>query len=282
MEPGEGCSTRRPGGGRPACPWLGLCLALLAGCATPGPGLDQALQADHQPPAPAAGLAEYYVVHCPDVLDLRVDGRPDLTGERAVGPDGRIDLGDGGRVRVDGQTVSAGAQRVAEEADVPPDRVQLRVVEFNSQQVYLFGQVHGLQRAIPYRGPETVVELLQRAGGVTPGAAPHEIYVVRSHLAEGGRPEVFRIDLHAILARRDQHTNLHVQPFDQVYIGESRQASLERCVPPCLRPFYESMCGLRRPTGRANGPPPPGTENQAGPPAPQAKSWLSAHLGSSS
>jgi hypothetical protein len=105
----------------------------------------------------------------------------------------------------------------------------------------------GLQRAVAYQGPETVIDLLQRLGGITPGAAPDEVYVVRSHVSEGKPPEVFRVDLHNILVQHDNRTNIPLQPFDQVFVGETRQSIFEHCVPPWLRPFYESICGMRRP-----------------------------------
>ena len=45
-----------------------------------------------------------------------------------------------------------------------------------------------------------MLDLLQRVGGIAPGAAPQDVYVVRSHLGEG-RPEVFHVDLDAIVLR---------------------------------------------------------------------------------
>jgi protein involved in polysaccharide export with SLBB domain len=118
------------------------------------------------------------------------------------------------------------------------------VAEFNSQQIYLFGQVVGLQRAVAYQGPENVLDLLRRTGGITPGAAPNDVYVIRPRIDEDRPPEVFHINLGSILMDQDQHTNLRLQAFDQVYIGETRKANLEKCIPPCLRPLYKSVCGL--------------------------------------
>jgi hypothetical protein len=46
---------------------------------------------------------------------------------------------------------------------------------------------------------------------------------------------------------QDQGTNLRLQPFDRVFVGEAKKSSLEKCLPPCLRPMYEKLCGMRRP-----------------------------------
>jgi protein involved in polysaccharide export with SLBB domain len=227
--------------------WLGgLLIALAGGCAAGRTEFEQALLADRTPGAHGRDPSGQYRVHCPDVVELDVDGAAAWSGTRRIGADGRIALGNGQRLRVDGLTPPAVAAAVAERAGVPPGSVRVRVAEFNSQQVYLIGEV-GVQRALPYRGPETVLELLQRAGGITPGAAPGDVQVVRTHVADGTTPEVFHIDLEAIVLKKDQHTNVRIEPFDQVYVGQSRRGRLRPCFPPWLRPTYEALCGLRRP-----------------------------------
>src|SRR6202022_2652302 len=148
---------------------------------------------------------------------------------------------------VEGRTPPEVARLIASETGQPPGDVEVRVAEFRSQHVFLFGQIVGWQRAVPYQGQETVLDLLQRVGGITPGAAPGDVYVVRSHIAQGRAPEVFRIDLRAIVMDRDARTNLRLRPFDRVYVGESRSLDVEKCIPPCFRPFYELLCGLYRP-----------------------------------
>ncbi len=235
----------------------GLLIALATGCAAGRPPLEQALLADHTPGAHGSDASAQYRVHCPDVLELDVDGAADWSGTRRIGADGRITLGDGSRLRVDGLTPPAVAAAVAARAGIQPGRVQVRVVEFNSQQVYLIGEVGGVQRALPYRGPETVLDLLQRAGGIAPGAAPRDVQVVRTHVADGTTPEVFHIDLEAIVLKKDQHTNIRIEPCDQVYVGQSRRGRLRPCFPPWLRPTYEALSGLRRPNGGSLGSNPP-------------------------
>jgi polysaccharide export outer membrane protein len=225
---------------------------LVTGCAAPGQHLDLARLGERPTAARQNELVEEYHIGCPDVLEASIpDVRPGSTrrlvsGPRRVGADGRIDLGALGRLRVEGKTVAEVAQAIAERAGLPRSQVRVRVVEYNSQQVYLTGQVNGLKRAVAYQGPEKVVELLQRAGGLTAGAAVGDVKVVRAHIVDGRAPEVFKVDLEAIMDNHDQASNLVIQPFDQIYVGESRQSSLERCMPPLLLPFYRTVCGLER------------------------------------
>jgi polysaccharide export outer membrane protein len=191
------------------------------------------------------GVADHYSVGCPDVLAVEVLNRPDLSGKYAVGPDGRIEMARLGRPRVDGLTPSAIAQLLAKQAGMPSSQVRVHVADYQSRQIYLFGQVHGLQRAVAYQGQETVLDLLQRIGGITPGAAPSDVFVIRPRIAEGQRPEVFHVDLRAIVLNGDQRTNIRLQPFDQIHVGETRQALVERCIPGWLRPLYQALWETR-------------------------------------
>lgn len=235
MQPGKARSS-----------WLILLLGVgLAGCAADRASVEKNLMADKQTARLHEGVAEQYRVGCPDVLEIRVGEKPDLSGQYAVGPNGRIDLGDYGSLRVEGRTLAEVAELVAKETGTPAETAQARVVEFRSQFVLLFGQVIGWQRTVPYQGQETVLDLLQRVGGITPGAEPDDVYVVRAHLGDNRRPEVFRVDLQAIVLKNDRSTNIRLLPFDQIYVGENRQALVERSFPPWLRPVYQAFWNMR-------------------------------------
>jgi protein involved in polysaccharide export with SLBB domain len=196
--------------------------------------------------------AAAYLIGCPDVLEVTVAGNSALSGRRVVGPDGAINLGSLDRVRVEGMTVPAAARCIAGALTVPPESVTVRVRDYRSQSIYLAGEVTGWQRSVPYEGPETVLDLLRRVGGVTPGAAEGDVYVVRGHIPEGRTPQVFHIDLRAIVLHHEEQTNIRLQPFDQVHVGETGKSCYKRCIPPCLRPLYEKLCGLNQQDNDAN------------------------------
>jgi protein involved in polysaccharide export with SLBB domain len=227
------------------CGWL--CLLLLSGCARWRPHIDEAIWKAHETPGRSGEAAAGYRVACPDVLALSIDGRVDWQGRQVmIGVDGRVDLGNLGRLRVEGQTPGEIARQLAERLEVAPSAVQVRVAEYRSQKVYIFGQVKGHERALPFRGEETVLGLLQRAGGITPAAAPDDIYVIRARVAEGKQPEVFPVNLRDIVLHHDLKTNLTLEPFDQVYIGETRRSTIGKCIPPIFLPLYEGLCGMYR------------------------------------
>jgi protein involved in polysaccharide export with SLBB domain len=229
--------------------WAGFLasgLSVLAGCAAHRTRIEQALRADRPPPSHLQEIAGDYRVHCPDVLNVDIAPAPHYSGLQRIHADGRINLGDAGRLRVDGETAPEIVRIVSQVVGVSPQQVHVAVAEYNSQYLYLFGQVAGMQRTVPYQGPETVVDLLHRVGGLTPGAALHDIRVVRPHVAEGKAPEVFHIDLAAILLRGDPETNIVLEPYDQIHIGQSRRSYFSDCLPPWLRPFYDRACGMKR------------------------------------
>lgn len=223
----------------------GLVLCLLIGCTASGQRVEPIPTAQPPPGAPRAESSGPYRIACPDELEITTAHLPRISGPHVVGPDGRIDLGDLGRPRIDGKTATEAAAVIAERAGVSAAAIQVAVRTYRSQQVYLVGEVRSLQRAVPYQGPERVVELLQRVGGLTSGAALGDVYLIRSHLTAGRSPEVLRVDVSAIMTKHEQRTNFIVQPFDQITVGETRQSILARSLPPFFLPFYQSLFGLQ-------------------------------------
>ena len=194
MKTGERWSSWKS---RAACSLLALPLLLYApGCAKDRAEVEKNLMTQASA-VRNAGVTEHYRVGCPDLIELVVTQRPEFSGRYEVGVDGVIDLGEYGKLGVEGKTLAEIVKLVAAETGANRDTIQARVLEFHSQFILLFGEISGLQRSVPYRGQETVLDLLQRVGGITPGAEPRDVYVVRPHLGDSTRPELFHVDLSA-------------------------------------------------------------------------------------
>ena len=188
-----------------------------------------------------AGVIDNYRVACPDVIELVVAERPDFNGKYEIGVEGVLNLGDYGKLRIEGRTPPDIAMLLAAETGASQESIKVRIVEFRSQHVLLFGEVVGKQRSVPYHGQETVLDLLQRVGGLTPGAEPTDVFVVRPHVGDNKRAEVFHVDLRAIVMKQDHKTNIRVLPFDQVFVGETRQARIENAIPPWMQAIYRAV-----------------------------------------
>ena len=189
-----------------------------------------------------AAVAEYRV-GCPDVLQVSVPNHPHLSGEFHIRPDGRIDFGKHGEMRVEGRTTEEIAQRLAIYSGNYPQFVTVAVAEYGSQRILVFGEVVGWQRSVAYRGPERVADVVRRAGGLSDGASPEKIYVVRTHIADGGRPEIFHIDWQAITEKNEHKSNIVIQPFDQIYVGESHRSRIGKSLPRYLASLVRIFTG---------------------------------------
>jgi protein involved in polysaccharide export with SLBB domain len=270
MKPGKGGTFWKAGKSPHGRGWgrfrlfsmLPLLLLSLAetGCLGPSKrsNVEKHLMANKSPEERRQEVVNSYQVGCPDVIRLTIATHPQLNGNYTVGPDGRIKLAAHPSVRIEGLTVPEMVRRIAAAVAVPPQYVGVDVVEFNSQHVLLIGEVAGSQRVHPYVGQETVLELLQRTGGITRGAAPDSVYVVRSHVENGQRPEIIHVDLAGIVEKKDEKSNIRIFPFDQIHVGETRQSRVENILPPWLRPLYQSLWDTQ-PDGSEEKPPPPST-----------------------
>lgn len=225
-------------------------LPYLTGCANDRNLVEQRLMATLR----SAEVGGHYRVGCPDIVELSSVDRPKLDGRYVIAADGRIDLGDYGKLRIEGRTLAQVAELVATDIGSTPAKVQARISEFHGQHLLLFGEVIGHQRSVPYEGQETVLDLLKRVGGITADAAPRDVYVVRAHLGESQRPEVIHVDLEAIVMKDDQRTNIRLLPYDQIYVGETRRAQIEKAVPPWLRGFIPGSKAKAAPQIRMTSP----------------------------
>ncbi len=241
---------------------LGPVLLCASGCAKDRAAVGRNLLASNAD-LRHVGVLEQCTLRCPDLLELVVENHPTLSKVYAIGTDGRIDLGEYGSPRVEGKTLPEIIQLICDETGTPTPRIRARVADFRSQYLLLFGEVNGSQRSVPYRGQETVLDLVQRVGGITPGAEPRDVYVVRSHLGDNQRPEVFHVDLQAIVLKNDAKTNIRLLPYDQIYVGETKGAQIERAIPTWVRGFYRPVFDRKK-----------SAESKRSPDAPAASPWM--------
>lgn len=222
-----------------------LVLALFAGCSG-----TQFLQKKCPTPADPKAAAEApaptaaYQVACPDVLQVMFADRPEWDAVAVVDVDGRLPLAYPGNPIVDGRTLEQIRADLAALAGCAPDRVNVALAAPRSSRVVVYGPVRGRARAVPYQGPEPVIDFLKRVGGLPPGSKLNQVYVIRPNVAAASKPQVFRVNVPAVLVDNDPRTNVPLMPDDQVYIGETRQSSLSRLMPDWLGIAYRRMTGL--------------------------------------
>ena len=142
------------------------------------------------PPA-AAGLQSTYRIGVGDVLHVSVWREDSLTQTVVVRTDGKITLPLVSEISVLGKTPLAVQQMLTESYAefVSRPEVTVTVAEVNSQVVYILGEV---QRPGAYPFVQTLgpLQLIARAGGLTPYAKKKGIYVLRG----GGQRVTFNYD----------------------------------------------------------------------------------------
>jgi protein involved in polysaccharide export with SLBB domain len=194
------------------------------------------------------------VIEPPDLLLVEVlaalPGRP-ISGERLVRPDGSISLGYYGDVQVGGLTIPEAKEKIiqhlrkfltddtlgiiAEQTDEtgepkldpttgkpcmrdPKDSamVFVDVTAYNSRNYYVQGEVHAPGK-MPFTGNETVLDVIQFAGGILPSADRSHVKLIRSY-PKGSPVQVLPIDFEEVTMGTDASTNYTILPNDRLVI----------------------------------------------------------------
>ena len=164
-----------------------------------------------EPPAPKG------VLGAGDVFEVRVYGEPELSGAYRVSPDGSIDFPLIGSVVVADTTDAVLNQRLTQmlRRFVKDPQVSIYVREYNSQKVFVFGQVNK-PGTFPYEQGMSVVQAITLAGGFAKLADKSGTYVTRA--TEGGEEHI-RVSVPAIGEGREP--NLELKPGDIIYVPEA-------------------------------------------------------------
>ena len=176
--------------------------------------------------ADASALAEFeaaadevYRISEGDKLSVIVWGRPELSGRRLVGPDGRVSLPLGGSVPVALRTREEAAAALEESLArfyVRPS-VSVEVEDYVGNRIVLLGRVEN-PGIIRFDGPPTLIEAISRAGALPvldKKATLNRCAVVR------GRDRILWIDLKALLTSGQLSFNIRLRQGDLVYIPDS-------------------------------------------------------------
>lgn len=191
-----------------------LLLAVLIACGTP-----QAPAGPQPSPSIEDAFPEEYRIQVGDHLGIKFFFNDTLNEEVIVRTDGRISLQLIPEVVAAGRTPSGLAelleQQYSEELQEPEIAV---IVRASAQRIFVDGEVQKPGEFV-LTGPLTVMQAIARAGGLTEGARPEEVIVIRRR--NSGEPEVIAFDLEAARAGEDPSKSLALVPFDVVYVPRS-------------------------------------------------------------
>lgn len=165
-------------------------------------------------PAPATSS---YIVGEADTLRINVWKQPEISQLNVVvRPDGMISVPLIGEVRVSGLTpVQIEANLVVGlKQYVNEPRVTVTVAEIGSKTVYVTGEVPH-PGAYPIVGPVDVLQIIAKAGGVTPYAHRRSVFVLRQ---VNGKKQKLPVNYSRIFHGKNPEQNLDLLPGDTVVV----------------------------------------------------------------
>jgi polysaccharide export outer membrane protein len=166
--------------------------------------------------APAVEVPPAYVIGPGDVLGVVFWRQPELSGDVAVRPDGKISLPLINEVDAAGLTPEALRQKVAEAAKkwVTDPVATVVVRQINSRRVFITGMV-AKPGPYPLFQATTVLQLISLAGGVLEFADASNIVIVRN---ENDRQISLEFNYKDVSKRKNLWQNIELKPGDTVIV----------------------------------------------------------------
>lgn len=169
------------------------------------------------PTAISDSVATEYVVGPADLLDINVWKEPELSKSSiAVRPDGMISMPLIGAVKVSGMTPSQIQGMLAAKLHrfLSVAQVTVTVAEIKSKFVYITGEITK-PGVYPLVSPTDVLQLIIKAGGLTPFARSKSIVVLR---AADGKQQKFPVNYKKLLHGEYPEQNIFLLPGDTVVV----------------------------------------------------------------
>jgi polysaccharide export outer membrane protein len=188
---------------------------------------------------------------------VKIAAQQSVAGEHLVAPDGTVNLGTYGRVRVVGMTLDEAKSAIEAHLSSRFDRpeVAVDVFGYNSKVYYVVIQGAGLGDQIfqlPIKGNETVLDALSQVQGLS-GSQSTRMWVARPGANECGGDQILPVDWLGITQRGDIATNYQILPGDRMYIAEDKLVALDtalaKVISPIERVFSVTLLGTQTAKG---------------------------------
>lgn len=165
---------------------------------------------------------ESYELWDGDEINIEVLGRPELSGPRTIGSDGKITVGVVGSLLVRGLSRDKAASDIdkALGAYYKHVRTTVHVNKFASNKITVLGRVEN-PGSVPFDSPPTLIEVLSKAGGF-PLLRPEQV-LTRCSVIRGD--QILWVDVARLLAG-DMSLNVQLQRNDVVYIPDAFDTSV--------------------------------------------------------
>ena len=178
---------------------------------------------------------------------LQMSSQQQVAGEHLVAPDGKVNLGIYGRVRVVGMTIEEAQAEIASHLSqfLENPEIAVDVRGFNSKVYYVITQGAGLGDGVvilPAKGNETVLDAIGQIQGLQSNSSTR-MWIARPGYNECGGDQILPVDWLAVTQRGDIKTNYQILPGDRLYVSEDKLVALDTAMGKIISPF-ERLFGV--------------------------------------
>jgi polysaccharide export outer membrane protein len=175
----------------------------------------------------------------------QIRGLQEIQGEHLVAPDGKINLGTYGRVRVVGLTIEEATAAIESHLAnfLENPKIAVDVFGYNSKVYYVITQGAGLGDQIvkmPVMGNETVLDAISNINGLT-SVSSKRIWVARPGRNSQGGDQILPVNWLAMTQRADTETNFQILPGDRVYVAEDRLVAFDNALAKIIAPVERTF-----------------------------------------
>jgi polysaccharide export outer membrane protein len=164
-----------------------------------------------------------------------------IIGEHLVAPDGKVNLGTYGRVRIVGMTIEEA--RAAIEAHLSQylqdPQIAVDVLGYNSKVYYVVTQGAGLGDRVailPAKGNETVLDAIGQIQGLESNQSTR-MWVARPGKNNCDGDQILPVDWLAVTQRGDSMTNYQLLPGDRLFISEDKLVAIDTKLGKIISPM---------------------------------------------
>jgi len=208
---------------------LVLSIVFMVGCATSHhEGEHAAASVASAPPAP---VVDEYRIQTGDELDIVLPLNPELSVRTFVRPDGKVSLELIDEITAEGLTTAELTDHLlnAYSTELRDPDISVNVVSMAAR-IYVDGHVEEPGEYVWTR-QVTAMQAVALAGGLRDTAAGEHLLVVRR--GPGGEQQLIEVDLENV--EDGESRDIHLVPYDTVYVPSSRVADVNKWVDQYIR-----------------------------------------------
>lgn len=164
-----------------------------------------------------------------------------IVGEHLVAPDGKVNLGTYGRVRIVGMTIEEARATIEAHLSqyLQDPQIALDVLGYNSKVYYVVTQGAGLGDRVailPAKGNETVLDAIGQIQGLASNQSTR-MWIARPGKNMSDGDQLLPVDWLAVTQRGDTTTNYQILPGDRLFVSEDKLVAIDTKLGKIISPM---------------------------------------------